>query len=167
MHVNCLIKALINTVLLSTVVALSTTVFADDKAPDFILGKTAKNQTVYLSSYKGRVVYLDFWASWCVPCLKSFPWMNEMHNRYKKNGLKILAVNVDEQKDEAKKFLKDHPADFTVIYDFEAKIAEKYEVKAMPSSYFIDRKGNIVKTKLGFKIKDTDEMEQVIQSLLK
>jgi len=166
MYTTSLNKTLTSTVFLFIIFLLSPNAFAFEKAPDFVLGKTASKKTVYLSSYKGRVVYLDFWASWCVPCLKSFPWMNEMHNKYKNKGVKIFAVNMDENREDAKQFLKDNPVDFPILYDPEGKIAEQYGVQAMPSSYFIDKKGNLAKTKLGFKLKDTEKMEQVIKSLL-
>lgn len=140
--------------------------FAGDTAANFVLGKNSKGKNVTLQSYKGRVVYLDFWASWCPPCLKSFPWMNEMQNRYGKKGLKVIAVNMDQDRQAAKDFLSKQPADFHILYDPKGKIAEQYNVQAMPSAYFIDKQGNISREKKGFKLKDTDELEHYIQSLL-
>ena len=88
---------------------------AAQKAPDFSL--KGDKETVTLSKYKNQVVYLDFWASWCKPCRKSFGFMNNMQERYAKKGLKIIAINLDEDRSAAASFLKNHPANFTIAYD--------------------------------------------------
>ena len=119
-----------------------------------------------LSQYKGKVVYLDFWASWCVPCRHSFPWMNKMHHDLSAKGLVIIAVNLDEDRKDADTFLRVIPADFKIIYDPEGQLAEKYKVQGMPSAYFIDRSGKLVKSHIGFKNKDTVSARQYIESLL-
>lgn len=135
-------------------------------APNFVLGKNKKQQTITLKHYRGKVVYVDFWASWCPPCLNSFPWMNEMQSRYGKQGFKIVAINMDQDREEAKAFLKTQPANFHILYDPEGKIAEKYGVQAMPTAYFIDKKGRVSKEKKGFKLKDQEAMEAYVQTLL-
>ena len=137
---------------------------SDKMAPDFEL--PTDSGKVNLSSLKNNVVYLDFWASWCGPCRKSFPWMNTMNNRYSDKGLKIIAVNLDKDRSLAKKFLKKIPADFTIAYDPEGDIAEKYNVQGMPSSYIIDRQGRLVKVHMGFRSEDTSALENLLRITL-
>ncbi len=119
-----------------------------------------------LNQYKGKVVYLDFWASWCVPCRHSFPWMNKMQQELSDKGLVIIAVNLDEEQKEAAAFLRAVPADFKVIYDPEGQLANEYKVKGMPSSYIFDRSGKLVKSHIGFKNKDAASARKYIESLL-
>lgn len=103
-----------------------------------------------LAQYRGKVVYLDFWASWCKPCRHSFPWMNDMQQKYGADGLVIVAVNVDEQHADAEEFLKETPAGFTVIYDPAGKLAEQYGIYGMPSSFVIGRDGQVLQKHQGF-----------------
>lgn len=139
---------------------------ANQKAPDFNLGKNASGETITLASLKGKTVYLDFWASWCIPCKDSFPWMNRMQSTYRDQGLVILAVNLDEDKAAAENFLKKVPGLFNIIYDPQGNIATKYQVEVMPTSFLIDKNGNLVKRKLGFKLKDRGAMEADIKKAL-
>jgi len=139
-------------------------VFAAVDAPAFEL--PTDNGIISLHSLKGKVVYLDFWASWCGPCRKSFPWMNKMMQRYGDKGLVIIAVNLDKTRDLAQKFLHDYPAQFTVAYNPEGDIADAYAVEGMPTSYLIDDQHHIVKEHLGFRAEDTLGLEQDIQHLL-
>jgi thiol-disulfide isomerase/thioredoxin len=104
-----------------------------------------------LDQYSGQVVYVDFWASWCIPCKKSFPWMNEMHQKYKDQGLKIIAINVDEESADADKFLADTPAEFTILRDPEGKLAKQYKLVGMPTSLLFDTQGKLVSRHVGFK----------------
>ena len=115
-----------------------------------------------MSDLKGQVVYVDFWASWCTPCRKSFPWMNNLHERFAKQGLKIIAVNVDKDKALVDQFLKAYPANFTVAYDPEGKLASKLGLKGMPSSYVFDRRGNLKTSHIGFRKKDIEKLESII-----
>jgi thiol-disulfide isomerase/thioredoxin len=119
-----------------------------------------------LDAYRGKVVVVDFWASWCVPCRRSFPWMNQMQAKYADDGLVIIAVNVDSEPDEAAAFLRDYPADFEIIYDPTGDIAQEFGVSAMPSSYIFDRKGDQVTRHLGFKVRQQDEYETLLMETL-
>ena len=133
-------------------------------APDFDLpGKLA---VVRLSDNKGKVVYLDFWASWCGPCKQSFPWMNAMQEKYKNNGFEIIAVNLDANNEDAQKFLISTMAKFTVAFDSKGQTPIKYGVKGMPTSYLIDRDGKIVMQHMGFNASDRENLEKKIQNLL-
>ena len=133
-------------------------------APDFSLpgGKGKVN----LANYRGRVVYLDFWATWCKPCRKSFPWMQQMYQKYRRRGFRVIAVNLDKDPGEVKRFLAENKIDFVIAYDPKGKVAEKYDLKAMPSSFLIDKKGRIQARHIGFRESTKAERENEIQSLL-
>lgn len=122
--------------------------------------------TLDLAEYRGKVVLIDFWASWCVPCRRSFPWMNEMQEKYADSGLVIIGVNMDAEASEAEKFLHDYPANFKIINDPEGELARSYDVIAMPSSYVIGRDGTLAATHLGFKVKQQHEYESVLLATL-
>lgn len=119
-----------------------------------------------LGQLRGEVVYLDFWASWCVPCRHSFPFMNELQERYGDRGLRIVAVNLDKERELVERFLAKYPARFTVAYDPSGKTAASFSVKGMPSTYLIDRNGEIRLSHIGFREKDRAELEARIQEVL-
>jgi len=122
---------------------------------------------VDLSQYKGdKAVYIDFWASWCGPCRQSFPWLNKMHTQYSEKGLKIIAVNVDADREDADQFLIEHPADFEVIYDAEGVLAEKFNIQGMPSAVLISRDGEVLSQHIGFNQSRAKHYEEAIQQLL-
>jgi len=133
-------------------------------APDFKLN--GQHKQIKLSDYRGQVIYLDFWASWCQPCRKSFTWMNKMQSLYGNKGFKIIAINLDESRKNANKFLRQIPANFDVVFDPGGNTAESYQVKAMPSSYIIDKLGNVIHANLGFHGKDKKRMEAKIRNLI-
>jgi len=118
------------------------------------------------NDYAGKVVVLDFWASWCVPCRRSFPWLNTMHEKYADEGLVIVGVNLDLERAEADRFLAEFPSSFKIVYDEKKALAKQFEVMAMPSSYVIGRNGKIVDQHLGFKVKKQAEYEAAILSAL-
>lgn len=119
-----------------------------------------------LAKHQGQVVYLDFWASWCIPCKASFPWMNEMQAKYQAQGLKIITVNLDADKAHALAFLAEHPADFDVIYDPKGKIARHFNLPGMPSSMMFDRQGKLVATHVGFNDVKKVAYQQALVKLL-
>ena len=120
-----------------------------------------------LEDYTGKVVLLDFWASWCSPCLQSFPWMNELQQKHGKEGLVVLAVNLDQDRKLAEAFLGKTPAKFRVEYDSAGNVARQFEVQAMPTSLLIDRQGKVRIRHAGFKEKHRQQRERQIVQLLK
>lgn len=130
-------------------------------APEFDLAGRAGN--VKLSDYKGKTVYLDFWASWCGPCKQSFPWMNDMQARYSAKGLRVVAVNVDQKSEDAKTFLKDTPASFDIAFDQTGKTPKAYAVKGMPTSVLIGPDGKVLMVHSGFRDEQRKELEQQIR----
>jgi thiol-disulfide isomerase/thioredoxin len=120
-----------------------------------------------LKSLNGKVVLVDFWASWCGPCLQSFPWMNELQQKHAAEGLVIVAVNVDQEPALAEAFLKKVPAKFRIEYDQAGNIARQFDVQAMPTSFLIDRSGHVRVRHTGFREKQRTEREHEIEQLLK
>ena len=136
-----------------------------EPAPPFSL-MTADGKTMALADLRGRVVYVDFWASWCAPCRRSFPWMNEMQQRYGDQGLTIIAVNVDRRRADAEQFLQINTARFAVVYDDQGAMPQAYSVKGMPSSYLINARGTVVDVETGFRDDRKGVIEDQIRSLL-
>ena len=126
----------------------------------------AAEQVLDIQQYRGNVVVVDFWASWCVPCRRSFPWMNEMHRKYADDGLVIVAVNLDASHEDAAKFLSEFSTDFEIVDDPNGDIARAYDVIAMPSSYVFDRQGKLLETHLGFKVRRQPEYEAILVNAL-
>jgi len=120
-----------------------------------------------LESHKGKVVIVDFWASWCVPCRRSFPWLNAMHQKYADEGLVIIGVNLDADRSEAMMFLEKFPPEFSIYHDETKDLAREFGVVAMPSSYLIGRDGDIRQKHFGFKVKKQDEYESAIVDALR
>ena len=124
------------------------------------------DDSLSLEKHRGQVVVLDFWASWCVPCRRSFPWLNAMQEKYAEQGLVIIGVNLDADRADALAFLKKYPAQFPIHYDGNAVLAKKWGIEAMPSSIVIGRDGEQVAMHLGFKVKEQDEYESVFVEAL-
>ncbi|MES2149000.1 MAG: TlpA disulfide reductase family protein [Pseudomonadota bacterium] len=133
-------------------------------APDFALA--GPGGAVKLADYRGKFVYLDFWASWCAPCKHSFPWMGALQKRYGGAGLQVVAINVDTSRDDAERFLAQTPAGFTVAYDPAGAIAKKYAIKGMPSSVLIDPSGQVLLVHAGFNDDAALQIEQHIRHAL-
>lgn len=119
-----------------------------------------------LGSYRGKVVYLDFWASWCKPCQKSFPWMNRLLQRYPADKFTVVTVNLDAESESMHRFLSKVKADFDIYHDPSGRIAEAFELEGMPTSYLIDASGNVVKKHIGFYTKSVDKYQREIEELL-
>ena len=119
-----------------------------------------------LSDFKGKVVLLDFWASWCGPCRASFPWMNKVMTKHKSNGFEVVAINLDQEANLANEFLLQVPANFTILQDKAAVMPEAYGLIGMPSSYLIDREGRLRAVHIGFHTSKEDEYEAAIIALL-
>jgi cytochrome c biogenesis protein CcmG, thiol:disulfide interchange protein DsbE len=137
---------------------------AFNEAPDINL--PGIDGTVQLSSLKGKVVYLDFWASWCLPCKKSFPWMHDIKQNYADQGFEVLAVNLDKDRELADAFLKEMQVNFQVAFDEKGKSAADYKLRGMPSSYLIGRDGKVYASHIGFRDSDKASLEQAIKNLL-
>lgn len=134
-------------------------------APDFTL-KDLDGKTVKLSDYKGKVVMINFWASWCGPCRQEMPLLETMAKDLEKAGFVLLGVNLDEEVDDAKEFLESTPVTFTVLLNPDQSVAELYKNEAMPSSYFVDRDGNLAYLHKGYRKGEEEDYRKVIKKLL-
>lgn len=132
------------TSLMIVLTCLSASCFASDDT------KPLQEFADFKAQHKGKVIYLDFWASWCTPCRKSFPWMNDMQAKYQQAGLVVVSVNLDSKRDNAIAFLQQTPADFHILYDEKGLLAKQFKLKGMPSSYLFNREGELVSAHTGF-----------------
>ena len=137
-----------------------------DLAPPFELYSDTSS-TIKLSNYKGKLVYLDFWASWCGPCKQSFPWLNEMQAKYGAKGFQVIAINLDSNPADAAAFLKVVPAKFTIAYDSKGLTPKLFAIKGMPTSALVDEQGKIILFHTGFKPADKVALEQAIANSIK
>ncbi len=119
-----------------------------------------------LGRYKGKVVLLDFWASWCAPCKESFPWMQQIQNEFADRGLVVIAVNVDHERRLAEQFLRAQRPAFPVVFDPRGELAEHFQVSGMPSSFYIDRGGKVRYAHTGFRNGERKDAEREIAALL-
>ncbi len=117
------------------------------------------------SAYAGRHVYLDFWASWCEPCKKSFPFMNDLKKQFEAKGIVVVAISVDKDATEAREFLRANPAAFQVALDSTGQCAKEMQVKGMPSSFILGPKGELIDTHKGFRPSDIASITQALQKL--
>jgi cytochrome c biogenesis protein CcmG/thiol:disulfide interchange protein DsbE len=119
-----------------------------------------------LAALHGKVVYIDFWASWCVPCRQSFPWMDGLGRELEREGLVIVAVNVDHERADAERFLRQFAPQFRIAYDPEGALAERYQVRGMPTSVLLDRAGRTVFVHQGFRDRERESLEKQIRAAL-
>jgi thiol-disulfide isomerase/thioredoxin len=135
-------------------------------APSFAL-PSRSGDMVSLDKLKGQVIMLNFWASWCGPCRQEMPLLDQMHKRYSSLGFTLLGVNVEANTQDAEKWLTQTPVTFPVLFDKENKVSKLYDVNAMPSTVFIDRKGNVRYLHRGYKPGDEGAYLNQIRALLK
>jgi thiol-disulfide isomerase/thioredoxin len=119
-----------------------------------------------LEHYRGQVLIVDFWASWCKPCRESIPWLNELQARYRDRGLVIVGVNVDAERGDAEKFLSAVPISFEVVFDPGGSLAREFKVPGMPATYLFDRDGMLAASHFGFRGPQRAPFESQVQALL-
>ncbi|MEP7207117.1 MAG: TlpA disulfide reductase family protein [Casimicrobiaceae bacterium] len=168
-HLHLLLRPLWRA-LLSLCLALGCTgpalaVAVGEAPPGFAL-LDATGELVSLDRLRGKVVYVDFWASWCGPCRRSFPWMSEMSRRYHADGLTVIGVNVDKKRGDADRFLQQQPAAFTVVFDAAGATPSAWGVRGMPSSFLLDRQGKVLAMETGFDETAKDALESRIRQAL-
>ncbi|QSA97032.1 TlpA disulfide reductase family protein [Methylococcus sp. EFPC2] len=158
-------------------IALSTLLLLLGAAPAYALREGAPapacpanlasaDQKFNLSAYRGKVVLLDFWATWCGPCKKSMPFLNGLHKQHLKDGFEVVAINVDESTDEALEFLKAFPVEYNLAFNPGGECPRVFDVQAMPSSFLIDRQGKIRTIHLGFRDGDEVSIRKHVEALL-
>jgi thiol-disulfide isomerase/thioredoxin len=135
-------------------------------APQFTLPTLQQGSPVALKDKLGKVVYVDFWASWCAPCRTSFPLLNKLHEKLKAKGFEVVGINLDEDKAKAEKFISEIPVGFTVLHDSKGEWADQYVVESMPTSFIIDKQGVVQYIHHGFTATDIDVLEKKVSELL-
>ena len=120
-----------------------------------------------ISGHSGKVVLVDFWASWCGPCKQALPAYNKLYSKFKKDGFSVVGINVDDEKSAGVKFLQEHPVNFPIVYDSGKKLVSEVGVVTMPTSYLVDSKGNVHEVHQGFREGDESKMARDIAGLLK
>lgn len=132
-----------------------------------VLAKTMSAETFSPAQFSdATVIYLDFWASWCVPCRKSFPWLNAMQEKYADQGLRIVGINLDPKHSDAEKFLQFYPARFDLVFDPSGKLAQKWNLQGMPSAVIITPQGQVLERHIGFHANRAGDYEHMLQRLL-
>jgi thiol-disulfide isomerase/thioredoxin len=165
MNTSLLNKLAVATLLAGALITAQAALKVGDPLPDLT---TFKLEGPLPDSLKGKVVIVDFWASWCGPCKESFPAMNDLQKKYGDKGLVIIAVNEDEERSDMQDFLKGNQATFVVVRDAKQKLVAQAGVKTMPSSFVIDGTGQVRFAHNGFHgSKTVKEYEDQIESLLK
>jgi len=138
---------------------------AGDRAIDFDQKSTA-GQSVKLSAMRGKVVLVDFWASWCEPCKKELPVLAKMAARLRAQGIEVVTVNIDDDKDNATAFIKQHGLQqLTVVPDLDKSIVGHYEPPKMPTSFVVDRSGVVRAVNAGFDDGDEHKIERQLAQL--
>ena len=136
-------------------------------APDWSLPAIQNAEgTLSMSDYRGRITYVDFWASWCGPCRLSLPALNVLNAQFADDPVQFLAISIDVVEEDAWDFLKRYPVDFPVVIDTEGDIARTFAVDGMPSGYLIDGDGHVREIHIGFKKGDELGLAESIKELL-
>ncbi len=159
-------RALAAAILFSTgLLPMAHALDAGQPAPAFSL-PAADGRTVSLAGLRGHYVYVDFWASWCGPCKQSFPWMKDLQAKLGGPRFEIVAINVDEQRSDASRFLGDAPPGFTVLFDAKGATPAAYGVQGMPTSFLVDPDGKVVLVHQSFKDSEREELAKKIAGLV-
>ena len=135
-------------------------------APDFRLMPFAGTKSASLSDYRGKVVLVDFWASWCGPCRQSLPLYNNLQADFPAGDFAIVAIGLDEDTADALAFLREHPIKYTALQNPKGDVAQAFGLKGMPSSYLIDRNGVVRYRHIGFEPRDIDALKREIAALI-
>ncbi len=166
---NTRLNTIIKSVLLTAGILYSVSSFAaaiGGSAPDFTL-KSKSGKNIKLSEHRGDVVMINFWASWCGPCRQEMPALEQLYKRYKDLGFVILGVNIDEDSNKAISMLSKIPVSFPVLFDNDKKISDLYDVKAMPTTYLVDRNGNFRQLykayKPGYELKYAEQIKLLVR----
>ena len=139
---------------------------AGSPAPLFTAPALDGGSSVSLAAFRGKVVYLDFWASWCGPCLTSLPLIDGLREKFSGEDFQVVAVNVDRDPDRARRFLKRLALGYPSAMDPEGRLPERFEVQTMPTSFLIDRRGVIRHVQNGFRRGDVEPLRARIAELV-
>lgn len=145
---------------------LATSGLAGQPAPDFAL-KSAEGSNLRLSEYRGDVVLINFWATWCGPCRQEMPLLDDLYQRYERVGFRLLGVNIDDDSGRAMQMVQDLGVSFPVLFDEKKEVSRLYQVEAMPVTLLVDREGTIRHVHLGYQPGYEDKYLTQIRALLR
>ena len=138
-----------------------------EPAPAFSLPDIYSGESKTLEQYQGKVIYLDFWASWCGPCRQSLPLLNTLRKELGEDNFEVIAINLDADPEDGKRFLQKYPVKYPVLTDTSGTTPQKYQLTGMPTSYLIDQKGNLRGAHQGFRNGDIDKIRDAVKALIK
>ena len=164
MKIKNLTLGLLITVFAAT--SLASSGLEGEVAPDFAL-KSSTGENLRLSEYRGDVVMINFWATWCGPCRQEMPLLDELYTRYERVGFSLLGVNIDDDSRRAMQMIEDLGVSFPVLFDARKEVSELYEVEAMPVTVLVDREGNVRHVHHGYKPGYEDKYLDQVRSLLR
>ncbi|MGQ0430090.1 MAG: TlpA disulfide reductase family protein [Gammaproteobacteria bacterium] len=144
----------------------ATTAGAPVAAPEFRLANRAGGQ-VTLSSLRGQVVMINFWASWCGPCRQEFPALDQIYRKYKPMGFTLVGINVESEKSDAERFLGQRPVSFPILFDPKNEVSGDYGVRAMPTTVLVDRRGRLRWTHMAYKPGDEAKYIEQVRAALR
>ncbi len=147
-------------------VSLASSDLAGQPAPDFAL-KSSTGQNLRLSEYRGDVVMINFWATWCGPCRQEMPLLDELYTRYERVGFSLLGVNIDDDSGRAMEMISELGVGFPVLFDNKKTVSKLYQVDAMPVTILIDREGTVRHVHHGYKPGYEQQYLDEIRSLLR
>lgn len=153
--------------MLFAVAAPSFAVEPGQKAPNFKLKRLEGKGNLGLSDYRGKVIYLDFWASWCAPCLDAVPALEKLRGEFPESKFQILAVNLDKKTQKALKFLAKNKVGYPSVSNPKGDVPGKFDLETMPTSYLIDQKGVVRYVHKGFRDGDLDEIRKEVRRIIK
>ena len=166
-----LFKSLVRTMLffsLASIAQVGLTLDLDEPAPDFTLASN-QDKNIRLDDLRGDVVMINFWATWCGPCLQEMPLLDELYQKYESAGFTLLGVNVEDldDSDKVNEMIEKLQVSFPILYDVESIASELYSVDAMPSTVFVDREGNFRYLHRGYKPGDEEGYTKIVQALIR
>ncbi|MEM8816017.1 MAG: TlpA disulfide reductase family protein [Pseudomonadota bacterium] len=161
-------KKLLVAIALSAAAAtsLASSGLVGQKAPDFAL-KSSTGENLRLSEYRGEVVMINFWATWCGPCRQEMPLLDDLYNRYERVGFTLLGVNIDDNSQRAVDMMRELGVNFPVLFDASKDVSKLYEVNAMPVTVILDREGNVRHVHQGYKPGYEEKYLDEVRALLR
>lgn len=153
-------------ILLLAVTPMTFAAISSGPAGNFTL-KSAAGQNIKLSEFRGQVVLINFWASWCGPCRQEMPHLDAIHKKYKSLGFTVFGVNVEQDREMADKILRDIPVTFPILFDDENTVSKLYDVDAMPVTILVDRNGEVRFMHKGYRPGYEEEYEKQVRALVR